>query len=102
MKTGTVKLFYESKGYGYIAPDDGSSDVYINLSTIKGSEFKTLTEGQEVTFEVQTSPKGPQAVSVSFGGPHGGGGGLGDYSPKGGGGGQDYFGPHGGGGGLDD
>jgi len=78
MKTGTVKWFNESKGYGFIAPDDGSSDVFVDFNTIQGSGFKTLAEGQEVTFEIQTGPKGPQAASVSVCGPHGGGGGLDD------------------------
>ena len=65
MKKGTVKWFNESKGYGFIAPEDGSSDVFVHFSAIQGSGFKTLTEGQKVTFDVQDGPKGPQAVDVS-------------------------------------
>ena len=65
MKKGTVKWFNESKGYGFIAPEDGSSDVFVHFSAIQGSGFKTLTEGQQVTFDVQDGPKGPQAVDVS-------------------------------------
>ena len=65
MKKGTVKWFNESKGYGFIAPEDGSSDVFVHFSAIQGSGFKTLTEGQQVTFDVQDGPKGTQAVDVS-------------------------------------
>ena len=65
MVTGTVKWFNESKGYGFISPSDGGSDVFVHFSAIEGDGFKTLTEGQQVEFEVQDSPKGPQAVRVS-------------------------------------
>ncbi len=65
MATGTVKWFNESKGYGFITPEDGSKDVFVHHSAITGSGFKTLTEGQRVTFNVQQGPKGPQAVDVS-------------------------------------
>jgi CspA family cold shock protein len=65
MATGTVKWFNESKGYGFIAPSDGSADVFVHFSAIEGSGFKTLVEGQTVNFEVESSPKGPQAARVS-------------------------------------
>lgn len=65
MVTGTVKWFNESKGYGFISPSDGGNDVFVHFSAIEGDGFKTLSEGQQVDFEVQDSPKGPQAVRVS-------------------------------------
>ncbi|HHO69618.1 MAG TPA: cold-shock protein [Gammaproteobacteria bacterium] len=65
MATGTVKWFNESKGYGFIAPSDGSADVFVHFSAIVGDGFKTLAEGQTVNFEVEKGPKGLQATSVS-------------------------------------
>ncbi len=64
MATGTVKWFNESKGYGFITQDDGGADVFVHFSAIQGSGFKTLAEGQKVSFEVQKGPKGPQASNV--------------------------------------
>ncbi len=64
MATGTVKWFNESKGFGFIAQDDGGADVFVHFSAIQGSGFKTLSEGQKVTFDVQEGPKGPQATNV--------------------------------------
>ncbi|MFP3874933.1 MAG: cold-shock protein [Thiohalophilus sp.] len=64
MATGTVKWFNESKGFGFIAPSDGSSDVFVHFSAITGSGFRTLTEGQSVTFNVENGQKGPQATDV--------------------------------------
>ncbi|MDH5218147.1 MAG: cold-shock protein [Gammaproteobacteria bacterium] len=64
MATGTVKWFNESKGFGFIAPEDGSADVFVHFSAIDGGGFKTLAEGQSVTFEVEQGPKGPQAAKV--------------------------------------
>jgi len=64
MATGTVKWFNESKGFGFIAPDDGGKDVFVHYSAIQGSGFRTLAEGQKVSFEVQQGPKGPQAANV--------------------------------------
>lgn len=64
MVTGTVKWFNESKGFGFISPSDGSKDVFVHFSAISGSGFKTLTEGQSVTFTVENGQKGPQAVNV--------------------------------------
>ncbi len=65
MATGTVKWFNESKGFGFITPDNGGSDVFVHFSAIQAQGFKTLAEGQKVTFEVQDSPKGPQASNVA-------------------------------------
>ncbi|WP_455211840.1 transcription antiterminator/RNA stability regulator CspE [Kaarinaea lacus] len=64
MATGTVKWFNESKGYGFITPDDGSKDIFVHFSAIQVDGFKKLTEGQPVTFEVEQSPKGVQATNV--------------------------------------
>ncbi len=67
MTTGTVKWFNESKGFGFIAPSDGSADVFVHFSAIQGDGFKTLMEGQEVSFDVEKGPKGPQAANVTAG-----------------------------------
>lgn len=64
MITGTVKWFSEAKGYGFIAPQDGGKDVFIHQSAIVGTGFRTLAEGQRVTFEVQQDQKGPAARNV--------------------------------------
>ena len=64
METGTVKWFNESKGFGFIAPEDGSKDVFVHYSAIANSGFRTLAEGQTVTYDVQNGPKGPQAANV--------------------------------------
>ncbi|MEE4172658.1 MAG: cold-shock protein [Xanthomonadales bacterium] len=65
MATGTVKWFNESKGFGFISPSDGGKDVFVHFSAISGSGFKTLAEGQSVTFDVEDGPKGPQASNVT-------------------------------------
>ncbi len=65
MATGTVKWFNESKGYGFIAPSDGSADVFVHFSAIAADGFRTLSEGQTVSFEVESGPKGPQAKQVT-------------------------------------
>ncbi len=65
MATGTVKWFNESKGFGFITQDDGGADVFVHFNAIQGTGFKTLNEGQKVTYDVEDSPKGLQAVNVS-------------------------------------
>ncbi|MBY6204977.1 transcription antiterminator/RNA stability regulator CspE [Halomonas denitrificans] len=62
--TGTVKWFNEAKGFGFIAQDDGGKDVFVHFSSITGSGFKTLAEGQKVTYDVTDGAKGPQASNV--------------------------------------
>ncbi len=64
MATGTVKWFNASKGFGFIAPDDGSPDVFAHFSSIDGSGYRELMEGQKVDFDVEQGPKGPHAKRV--------------------------------------
>ena len=64
MATGTVKWFNESKGFGFISPEGGGKDVFVHFSAIKADGFRTLAEGQAVTFDVEDGPKGPQASNV--------------------------------------
>ena len=63
MEQGTVKWFNAEKGFGFISREDGS-DVFVHFSAIQGDGFKTLEEGQAVTFYVEDSDRGPQAVNV--------------------------------------
>ena len=65
MATGTVKWFNNSKGFGFITPDDGSADVFVHFSAIVADGFRTLQEGQSVTYDVESGPKGPQASNVT-------------------------------------
>ena len=65
MATGTVKWFNESKGFGFITQDEGGADVFVHFSAITGTGFKTLAEGQKVTYDIQQGPKGPQAANVA-------------------------------------
>ncbi len=64
MATGTVKWFNEAKGFGFLSQDDGGDDVFVHFSAIQIDGFKTLSEGQKVTFEVEQGDKGPQARAV--------------------------------------
>lgn len=64
MATGTVKWFNDAKGYGFITPDDGSEDLFAHFSAIQMQGFKTLKEGQKVSFEVTQGPKGKQASNI--------------------------------------
>jgi CspA family cold shock protein len=66
MATGTVKWFNESKGFGFITPSDGSKDVFVHFSAIASEGFRTLAEGQQVTYTVENGPKGPQAANVQI------------------------------------
>ncbi|NOX08230.1 MAG: cold-shock protein [Gammaproteobacteria bacterium] len=67
MATGTVKWFSNSKGYGFIAPDDGGEDVFAHFSAIEMDGYRSLTEGQKVQFEVEDGPKGLQASKITEG-----------------------------------
>ncbi len=64
MTEGVVKWFNAEKGYGFITPDDGTPDVFAHFSSIDGSGYRELTEGQRVSFQSEQGPKGPQAKSV--------------------------------------
>lgn len=64
MATGTVKWFNESKGFGFITPTDGGKDLFAHFSAIQGQGFKTLNEGQQVSFDVTSGPKGLQASNI--------------------------------------
>jgi len=64
MATGTVKWFNDAKGFGFIAQENGGADVFVHFSAIQGSGFRTLAEGQKVSFDIQDGPKGPQASNV--------------------------------------
>jgi CspA family cold shock protein len=64
MAQGTVKWFNPDKGFGFIAPDDGTSDVFVHYSAIDTRGYRTLEENQKVEYTVQQGPKGPQAAQV--------------------------------------
>jgi cold shock CspA family protein len=65
MASGTVKWFNDSKGYGFIAPDEGTKDLFVHHSNIAGEGFKSLTEGTRVEFEQREGTKGPEAINVT-------------------------------------
>ena len=64
MATGTVKWFNDAKGYGFITPDDGGDDLFAHFSAIKMDGFKTLKQGQRVTFDLKEGEKGKQADNI--------------------------------------
>jgi len=64
MAEGQVKWFNSAKGFGFITPDDGTPDVFVHFSSVEGTGYRELIEGQKVTFETEQGPKGPQAKSV--------------------------------------
>jgi CspA family cold shock protein len=66
MATGTVKWFNDAKGYGFIAPDDGGKDLFVHHRSIVGEGYKSLSEGNKVSYEPQQGQKGPEATSVSL------------------------------------
>lgn len=65
MSAGTVKWFNDAKGYGFIVPEEGGEDIFVHHSSIEGTGFKTLAEGQAVTFEMEQGQKGWSAAKVS-------------------------------------
>ena len=66
MAEGTVKWFNDAKGYGFIAPADGSKDLFVHHSSITGDGFKSLPEGAAVEFDAVRGPKGMQAANVTM------------------------------------
>ncbi len=63
--TGSVKWFNETKGFGFLSQDNGGQDVFVHFNAIVADGFKTLTEGQKVSFNVEQGQKGPQATEVT-------------------------------------
>ncbi len=66
MATGSVKWFNDSKGFGFITPEGGGEDLFAHFSAIQSQGFKTLAEGQRVSFEITTGPKGKQASNIQI------------------------------------
>ena len=64
MARGTIKWFSDQKGYGFVTPEGGSKDIFVHFSALQGEGFKTLTEGQLVSFDITQGPKGEQAENV--------------------------------------
>ncbi len=64
MTDGTVKFFNETKGYGFISPDDGSKDVFVHITAVEASGLRTLDRDQKVSFDVEPDQRGPKAVNI--------------------------------------
>ncbi len=64
MVKGTIKWFSDQKGYGFITPEGGKKDVFVHFSALQGEGFKTLAEGEQVSFDITEGPKGEQAANV--------------------------------------
>ena len=64
MTTGTVKFFNTTKGFGFIAPEDGSKDVFVHISAVEQSGLTTLKDGQKVTFDIEPDKRGQRAVNI--------------------------------------
>jgi CspA family cold shock protein len=64
MARGTVKWFSDQKGYGFVTPEGGNKDIFVHFSALQGEGFKTLAEGQLVSFDITQGPKGEQATNV--------------------------------------
>ena len=64
MTIGTVKFFNQTKGFGFISPEDGSKDVFVHISAVEQSGLSTLSDGQKVEFEIQPEARGPKAVNL--------------------------------------
>jgi CspA family cold shock protein len=65
MQYGTVKWFNDAKGFGFISPEDGSADVFVHFSAINAKGFRSLQEGQRVSYQLTQGPKGAQASEVT-------------------------------------
>ena len=65
METGTVKFFNATKGFGFITPDEGGDDVFVHYSVIQADGYRTLDEGDKVSFEAERGPKGLQATTCT-------------------------------------
>ena len=64
MATGTVKFFNSNKGFGFIAPEDGSKDVFVHVTAVEAAGLGSLSEGQRVSFDIETDAKGHRAVNL--------------------------------------
>lgn len=64
MATGTVKFFNQTRGFGFISPEDGSKDVFVHITAVEQSGMSQLNEGQKVTFDVEADARGPKAVNL--------------------------------------
>ena len=66
MATGTVKWFSDEKGFGFVTPDEGGTDLFVHHTGISGDGYRSLAEGAKVSYEAQAGDKGPKAVNVSL------------------------------------